>query len=285
MSALAPSPGVLGKYNTGVTEACHPVSVAGKDIVGTIAKKLKLSRTTVKKYLRILLNHCLIAISHRMSQAGDPTSNSYMILDPSPEQVALRKRKLEALLTPQHGTFKVDGGGSPDGRPPCPSATDPRSPDDPKQVFLLNKRERTSETLLSLPTEKQKTCQHPQEEIARLSENIIICNHCFALLDDYPLLATITLPRSQDRPSGSNGEILGAKVFEDRASAECDPDLSGEPETKQPPVGAPAKTAPVTPLKMAHKSCQIAPGEQESTKKTHSLVVIGKLILGRLKSS
>jgi hypothetical protein len=145
----------------------------------------------VKKYLRILLNHCLIAIAPRMSEAGDPTSNSYLLLDPSPEQVALRRRKLEALLIPQQGTFKLDpasdshdGGGSPDDLPPCPSATDPRSAADPKQSSLLNKKERTSERLAALPTEKQQACPHPPSEIVFLSDNIIVCHHCYGLLDE-----------------------------------------------------------------------------------------------------
>ena len=70
---------VLARYADRETGICFPC-------IGTIAKKLKLGRTTVKKYLRILLNHCLIAISSRLSEAGDPTSNSYMLLDPSPEK-------------------------------------------------------------------------------------------------------------------------------------------------------------------------------------------------------
>jgi hypothetical protein len=92
---------VLARHADRQTGICYPC-------IGTIAKKLRLGRTTVKKYLRILLNHCLIAIAPRMSAAGDPTSNSYMLLDPSPEQVALRRRKLEALLIPQQGTFRLD---------------------------------------------------------------------------------------------------------------------------------------------------------------------------------
>jgi hypothetical protein len=107
---------VLARYADRVTGICYPC-------IGTIAKKLKLSRTTVKKYLKILYNVDLITILHRTSPDGDPTSNSYMLLDPSPEKVALRRRQLEALLTPQTGTFTLEGGGSPDDPPPCPSAT------------------------------------------------------------------------------------------------------------------------------------------------------------------
>src|SRR4029450_11204879 len=112
--------------------------------IGLIARKLQLGRTTVKKYLRILLNHCLIAISSRLSDEGDPTSNLYMLLDPSPEQVALRRRRLEALLTPQEGTFTFEGGRSPDDPPPGLSATDPQSPADLEQSSSLNKHIRTS---------------------------------------------------------------------------------------------------------------------------------------------
>src|SRR5437763_15473510 len=123
---------VLARHADRVTGICYPC-------IGTIARKLKLGRTTVKKYLRLLLKHGLIAISGRLSEAGDATSNSYRILDPSPEKVALRRRQLEALLTPQSGTFKLEGGRLPDDPPPCLSATDPQSGADPEQPSPLTK--------------------------------------------------------------------------------------------------------------------------------------------------
>jgi len=174
---------VLSRYADRKTRICFPC-------IGTIAKKLKLGRTTVKKYLKILYKVDLITIIHRTSPDGDPTSNSYMLLDPSPEKVALRRRQLEALLVPQHGTFNLDpasdspnGGRSPDDRPPCLSATDPQSAADPKQFSSLNKNNRTSLDALP-PTEKQKTCAHPLPEIVFLADNITICNHCYGLLDE-----------------------------------------------------------------------------------------------------
>jgi hypothetical protein len=184
---------VLARYADRQTGICYPC-------IGTIARKLKLGRTTVKKYLRILLNHSLIAISSRLSDEGDPTSNSYMLLDPSPEQVALRRRKLEALLIPQQGTFKLDpasdspdGGRPPDDPPPCPSAADPQSPADPEQSSTLNKNNGTSLDAL-LPTEKQKTCPHPPSEIVFLQNNITICHHCYGLLDENLKLVTEDKP-------------------------------------------------------------------------------------------
>src|SRR5205085_2765406 len=106
-------------------------------------------------------------------------------------------------------------GGAPATSPSGISATSPGGADD---TALKNKTKERTREALALPTEKQKTCQHPQEEIACLSENIIICNHCFALLDENPTLATITLPR-----------------FSDRALPECEG--LPEPKAMQPPVG------------------------------------------------
>jgi Helix-turn-helix domain len=167
---------VLSRYADRQTGVCFPC-------IGTIAKKLKLGRTTVKKYLKILYKVDLITILHRTSPDGDPTSNSYMLLDPSPEKVALRRRQLEALLIPQEGTFTLPGGRSPDDLPPCPTATDPQSLADPKQSSSPNKKTRTSLVAL-LPTEKQKTCAHPPSEIVFLADNVTICHHCYGLLDE-----------------------------------------------------------------------------------------------------
>ena len=205
----------LARYADRQTGICYPC-------IGTIAKKLKLGRTTVKKYLRILLNHSLIAISGRLSEEGDPTSNSYRILDPSPEKVALRRRQLEALLTPQYGTFRLEGGRSPDDPPPCLSATDPQSAADPKQSSSLNNKERTNSPLASLLTEKQKTCPHPLPEIGYMcAENIRYCRHCWGHLDENLKLIT------EETFLTERGAVTSG------ALPECEP--SGEPEGKQPP--------------------------------------------------
>ena len=187
----------IAVYNVLARHADRATGVSFPSI-GTIAAKLKLGRTTVKKYLRMLLNHGLIAISPRQSEEGDPTSNSYRLLDPSPDKVALRRRQLEALLIPQHGTFTLEGGGSPGDPPPCPTAADPRSPADPEQE-ALNKENRTSsarakeaeerEAMVtssqqSLIRARQHTCSHPVDEVVHLSDGLIVCNHCYSLLDE-----------------------------------------------------------------------------------------------------
>jgi Helix-turn-helix domain len=195
---------VLARHADRETGICYPG-------IRLIAKKLALGRTTVKKYLRILLNHSLIAISSRLSDEGDPTSNLYMLLDPSPEKVALRRRQLEALLVPQEGAFKfgpasdsLNGGRSPDDPPPCLLATDPQSPADPEQVFSLNKNNGTSLVAL-LPTEKQKTCPHPPTEIVFLADNVTICHHCYGLLDE-------NLKLQEEETPNQSGEIPSVEI-------------------------------------------------------------------------
>jgi hypothetical protein len=195
---------VLSRYADRKTGVCFPC-------IGTIAKKLKLGRTTVKKYLKILYKVDLITILHRVSPDGDPTSNSYMLLDPSPEKVALRRRQLEALLIPQEGTFRLPGGGSPDDLPLCPSATDPQSPADPKQSSSLNKKIRTIAEVAVMPTEKQKTCSHPRESIMFLPDNITICHHCYGLLDEnLTLISALSSDQASPRQNPEEDKAVHA---------------------------------------------------------------------------
>ena len=179
---------VLTRYADRQTGICYPC-------IGTIAKKLHLGRTTVKKYLHLLRKFDLIAIFSRTGPEGDPTSNHYLLLDPSPEKVALRRRQRDALLTPQRGTVFCAGGRSADDPPPCLSATDPRSAGVPEQSLSLNKKEQTSEPSAPQPTRRQQTCPHPPTEIVSLPDNIHICNHCYSLLD-----ANLSLTQ-EDKPA------------------------------------------------------------------------------------
>jgi hypothetical protein len=241
----------------------------------TLAKEAGVDRSTMIRYVKRLKAVNLIDPRLRFREDGGYAANHYHFAasgnqppPPEPGKVAANRQP----LTPEEHVAELPllvaemppPGGAPATPPGGNSAT---SPSGTSATSLLNKtKERTSESLLCLPTEKQQTCPHPHEEIAHLSENIIICNHCFALLDEHPTLATITLPRSQNR-----------------ASAQCDPDLSGEPEPKPPPAGNSTTTAVQTPLKMRRKSCQMPQEEGKTTKKTNALARIGKLITGCLK--
>jgi len=237
----------------------------------TLANEAGVDRSTMIRYVKRLKAVNLIDPRLRFREDGGYAANQYQFAasgdkPPEPEQATPR----QPLPPEEHETPPLVAEMPPPGGAPAtpPSGNFATTPGGTDATALKNKtEERTSDPLLCLPTEKQKTCQHPQEEIACLSENIIICNHCFALLDENPLLANITLPRSPNR-----------------ASAQCDPDLSGEPKPKQPPAGTTlGETEPETPLKMAHKSSQMAPEEEKMTKRTNALVLMGKLITGRLK--
>jgi hypothetical protein len=88
----------------------------------------------------------------------------------------------------------------------------------------LNKKERTSSPLASLPTEKQKTCLHPASQIVHLSDNITICHHCYGLLDENLTLITEEQFLTE-KGAGASGAL-----------PECEP--SGEPEGKQTPAAS-----------------------------------------------
>jgi hypothetical protein len=256
----------------------------------TLANEAGVDRSTMIRYVKRLKAVNLIDPRLRFRDDGGYAANQYhfAVADKqptptTPEAVATAAEAdrgngaepppLVAEMPPPGGAATTSPGGN--------FAT---TPSGTRATSLKNKtEERTSDPLLCLPTEKQKTCLHPQEEIAQLSENIIICNHCFALLDDNPTLATITLPRSPDR-----------------ALPECEG--LPEPEAMQPPVGNISTQKPVrsngekngaldfgttaseTPLRMAWKSPQIGSREEKTAKKTNSLVFIGKLITGRFRA-
>ena len=240
----------------------------------TLANEAGVDRSTMIRYVKRLKAVNLIDPRLRFREDGGYAANQYhfavAVKQPTPTTP-------EAVTT----TAEADRGNGaeppplvaemppPDGAAtPSPGGNSATTPSGNIATSLMNKtEERTSKPLLCLPSEKQKTCPHPQEEIACLSENIIICNHCFALLDDNPTLATITLPRSPNR-----------------ASAECEVrQLADEPEPEQPPAGNPTKTASETPMRMAWKSPQIGSKEEKTAKKTNPLILLGKLITGALK--
>ena len=236
----------------------------------TLAKEAGVDRSTMIRYVKHLKAVNLIDPHLRFRDDGGYAANQYQFAasgeqPPEPEKVSTNSQPLppeEHETPPLVAEMTLPGGAT----ATSPGGNFATTPSGTSATSLKNKtEERTSEPLLCLPTEKQKTCQHPQEEIACLSENIIICNHCFALLDDNPTLATITLPRSPDR-----------------ALPECEG--LPEPKAMQPPVGTPTKTASETPFRMVWKSPQIGSREEKTAKKTNYLVFIGKLITGRFKS-
>lgn len=147
--------------------------------IRTVANKLRLGRSTVKKYLRKLERCGLIEIEDRWNAEGDRSSNLYRLLDPSPAAVAAR------LAPPaEDDETPADWGGSADDPPPPetgPQATDPRPPGNQKEQDSAEQNSLTcAERIKS--TKRQLTCPHPASEVHRLQDGLTICHHCFALL-------------------------------------------------------------------------------------------------------
>src|SRR5438128_1765190 len=75
---------VLARYANRKAGECWPT-------IGRIARMLDLARSTVKVYLRKMEKAGLIAIEERQDPLGDPTSNLYTLLDPSPDAIDQRR--------------------------------------------------------------------------------------------------------------------------------------------------------------------------------------------------
>jgi hypothetical protein len=172
---------VLARHADRQTGVCWPY-------IDTIAKKLKLGRTTVKKYLRILQQYALIAISPRYTDKGDAAANCYIVLDPTPEKMALRRLQRERLVNGYYASanHNPQGGQSPGDLPPYPSATDPQSPADHFEQDPREQKSSEQTTRLCPPEEKtsfrQTTCPHPESEVHTLSDGITLCHHCYGLV-------------------------------------------------------------------------------------------------------
>jgi DNA-binding MarR family transcriptional regulator len=180
---------VLARYANRTTGECWPA-------IGRIARTLQLARSTVKVYLRKLEEVGLITITERQDAAGDPSSNRYTLLDPSPaavdKQLAARaSTRLEegasTVPAPEEGRLPADlppaacrptGGASADPKPSC-------SPEQKEENHT--ERSRTEE---SPKTPPGNPCPHPLGETSCFGE-IAVCHHCWTMLD------LTTLPTSE----------------------------------------------------------------------------------------
>jgi Helix-turn-helix domain len=188
----------------------------------TIAKKAGVDRSTIIRYVKKLKALNLLDPQLRFKEDGGHATNQYNF-SPAAEN-PIPKTPVTSIR--EDTLDKGSGTDAPPVAQPCEhpggrAATTPSAALPPEQSSLLNKKERTSSLLTSLPTEKQKTCPHPAPAIVYLSDDITICHHCYGLLDENLMLTT------EGKISVENGEA------EHRAWPECEP--SGEPEGKHPP--------------------------------------------------
>jgi helix-turn-helix protein len=148
------------------TGACFPS-------YATIARITGIHRSTVIECVKKLKALKLISPHWRFKEDGSHDSNQYDFQQagsPAPS-----KKNEEVVKTEQ--------GGRPE-RPPVVAEDDsPGRPERPEQSES-NKKKRTIEEIDLMPSEKQRTCNHPENEVVRLSEGIVVCNHCYGLLDE-----------------------------------------------------------------------------------------------------
>jgi len=159
----------------------------------TIARITGIHRSTVIECVRKLRAFKLISPLWRFKEDGSRASNQY---DFQPGSPAPASKSGEVVKTGQ-------GGGQ--ERSPLVGEDDhPGRQGRPEQSSSSNKKQRTIDDvdfyagksqygpfvsqklpeLPSGPTDKQKTCSHPLSEIVHLSDDIIVCHHCYGLLNE-----------------------------------------------------------------------------------------------------
>jgi hypothetical protein len=142
----------------------------------TIARKIGIDRGTVIRYVKKLKALNLVSPLLRFKEDGSLSSNQYNFSMAAPAPSHKEDSRLSADRS------KVGSGTEP---PPLGAENNQGSgTEPPKQSSSSNKKERTIAEVDLTATEKQKTCPHPPSEIVFLSENVIICNHCYGLLDE-----------------------------------------------------------------------------------------------------
>ena len=165
---------VLARFANRTTGECWPS-------IERIARTLDLARSTVKVYLHKLKDAGLIDIIERQDAAGDPTSNLYTLLDPSP--VAVDKR-LTARTAP--ATPTLERGRPPADRPPAACRPTGQSPADPEPSLSLEqeKENQPDGAHAEEPPQMPVTnpCTHPVEQLSHFGD-VTVCHHCWGMLE------------------------------------------------------------------------------------------------------
>jgi hypothetical protein len=160
----------------------------------TIARITGIHRSTVIECVKKLRALKLISPLWRFKEDGCHASNQYNFQGTGN---SVPSKKIEEVV-------KTEQGGRQELSPPVAQDDYPGRQERPEQSPLPNKKQRTIDDVdffagnsqygpfisqmlpvrTSGPTDKQKTCSHPLSEIVHLSDNIIVCHHCYGLLDE-----------------------------------------------------------------------------------------------------
>jgi hypothetical protein len=179
----------LARYADRTTGECWPG-------IAKIERALDLARSTVKVYLHKLEALGLITIEKRWDAAGDPTTNRYTLLDPSPAAIArhLAARAAADARGQEHGAVGPKGGG-PTNDPPSaathPTGGSARAPEQSScEQSDMNKSEcsRAEETP-ARPT-RTNPCPHPAPEISCI-DGMHICHHCWTIVEQHDAICTL----------------------------------------------------------------------------------------------
>ena len=159
----------------------------------TIAKKLKIGVSTVKRYIKVLIAHGLVVVQPRFDKAGDRSSNLVILLDPTPDGKERRRRQINDLLRgtvgETLGQSRVNGGES--TLTPPPSKNGSLRPDGQSTVvydqgsgdqIILTTADGEKKAEPVVLTPRQAACLHHPDSVVHLPDDITICNNCYLLL-------------------------------------------------------------------------------------------------------
>ena len=164
----------LARYANRKTGACWPS-------IGRLAHLLDCARSTIKIYLRKLVEVGLITITPRHDEAGDSTSHLYTLLDPSPAAIDRRRAAHEAAVAavPEGGRLIAD-------LPPADCQSTGGLPANPEPSPSEHTEENHAGGCSSEQEEgthnQAHTCEHAPEERLHFEE-VAVCPHCWASFD------------------------------------------------------------------------------------------------------
>jgi hypothetical protein len=179
----------LARFADRTTGECWPA-------IAKLERALNLARSTVKVYLHKLEALGLIAIEKRWDAAGDPTSNLYTLLDPSPTAIAKRlaAREVADAACQEHASSEPERGRSADDPPSADTQPTGGSAADPEQSSSEQNEMNKSECSRMDQNQPRRTrvnpCPHPVPEISCI-DGMHICHHCWTIVEQHDAICHV----------------------------------------------------------------------------------------------
>jgi hypothetical protein len=179
----------LARFADRTTGECWPA-------IAKLERALNLARSTVKVYLHKLEALGLIAIEKRWDAAGDPTSNLYTLLDPSPTAIAKRlaAREVADIECQEHASSEPERGRSADDPPSVDTQPTGRSAHGHEQSSSEQNTQNKSECSRMDQNQPCRTrvnpCPHPALEISCI-DGMHICHHCWTIIEQHDAICHV----------------------------------------------------------------------------------------------